>query len=233
MNKIYANVDEAVADIPVGAVIGLGGFFACGTPISLTRALARRGVRDLTIVAESIGVGNIEVNELVENGQVRKIISSYPFYRSMEKGNAHLAEQLVRAGAIEVEVYSMGTFVEKLRAGGAGIPAFYTPTGAGTVVSEGKETRVFDGRECVLETAIKLDFALVHACKGDCTGNLSYRKTARNFNPVMAISAAVTIAEIEKMVEVGELDSERIATPGIYVKRIVEVGRVAAVAQQI
>jgi len=225
VNKVYLTPEEAVADITSGAVVALGGFFTCGTPTHLTRALAKLGVRDLTIIIQSFGVGAAEVNELAENGQVNKVIGNYPFYRSVEKGAKHLFEQLVRSGKIAVEVYPMGTFVEKMRAGGAGIAAFYTPTGAGTLVAEGKETRILNGREYVLETALKPDFALVHAWKGDSEGNLMYRKTARNYNVVMAMSAKVTIAEVEQLVEPGQIDPECVHTPGIYVQRVVKVDR--------
>lgn len=225
MNKVYLTPEEAVADIPSGAVVAIGGFFTCGTPTHLTKALARLGIRDLTIIIQSFGVGATEVNELAENGQVKKVIGNYPFYRSAEKGKQHLFEQLVRAGKIAVEVYPMGTFVEKMRAGGAGIAAFYTPTGAGTLVAEGKETRLFNGREYVLETALKPDFALVHAFKGDTEGNLMYRKTARNYNVVMAMSAKITIAEVEQLVDPGQIHPDCVHTPGIYVQRVVKVDR--------
>lgn len=225
MNKVYPGPEEAVADIPSGAVVAIGGFFTCGTPTWLTKALAKLGAKDLTIIIQSFGVGATEVNELAENGQVKKVIGNYPFYRTTEKGAQHLFEQLVRAGKIEVEVYPMGTFVEKMRAGGAGIAAFYTPTGVGTLIAEGKETRVFNGREYLLETALRPDFALVHAWKGDTEGNLIYRKTARNYNAVMAMSAKVTVAEVEQLFQPGELDPNCIHTPGIYVHRVVKVDR--------
>ena len=225
MNKVYPTPEEAVADIPSGATVALGGFFTCGTPVSLTHALARMNVRDLTIIVQSVGVGNVEVNELVENGQVKKVIANYPFYRTANRGSQHIFELMAREGRIAVEVYPMGTFVEKMRAGGAGLAAFYTPTGAGTLVAQGKERRLFDGREYILETALRPDFALVHAFKGDREGNLTYRRTARNYNPVMAMSARLTVAEIETLVEPGQLDPECIHTPGIYVSRVIQVGR--------
>ena len=229
MNKVYPSVDGVVADILPGATIALGGFFSAGSPVWLIQALARRGVGDLTIIVQSAGVGNIEVNELIENRQVRKVIANYPFYRSATRGEQHPFEQLVRLGEIEVEVYPIGTFIEKLRAGGAGIAGFYTPTGVGTLVEEGKDKRVFNGREHILETALKPDFALVHAYKGDGEGNLVYRKTSCNYNHAMAMAADVTIAEVENLVEVGELDPDCVHTPGIYVQRVVEVERLAVV----
>ena len=225
MNKIYTGVEEAVAGIPSGATVALGGLFTAGSPTWLIRALARSEAKDLTLVVQSVGVGNVEVNELVENGQVSKVIANYPFYRSPHAGAQHLFEQLVRAGQIEVEVYPLGTFVEKLRAAGAGIPAFYTPTGVGTLVEAGKEKRTFNGQEYILETALKPDFALIHAYRGDAEGNLVYRKTSRNYNHVMATAADVAIAEVEKLVDVGELDPERVHTPGIYIQRVVQVAR--------
>lgn len=229
MNKVYPTVEEAVADILPGATIALGGFFSAGSPVWLIRALARRGVGDLTIIVQSVGVGNIEVNELIENRQVSKVIANYPFYRSATRGEQHRFEQMVRHGEIEVEVYPMGTFIEKLRARGAGIAGFYTPTGVGTLVEEGKEKRVFGDREYILETAVKPDFALVHAYKGDGEGNLVYRKTSCNYNHAMAMAADVTIAEVENLVEVGELDHDCVHTPGIYVKRVVKVERLKIV----
>ncbi len=192
-----------------------------------TRALARTTAKDLPIIVQSVGVGNVEVNELVENGQVRKVIANYPFYRSATKGQQHAFERLVRAGKMEVEACPMGTFVEKLRAGGAGIPAFYTPTGVGTYVAEGKEVRVFNGREYLLEVALRPDYAFVHAFMGDRMGNLMFHKTARNYNPEMGKSARITIAEVENLVEPGEIDPDMVHLPGVYVKRVVKVERPA------
>jgi len=229
MNKVYPGVDQVVADIFPGATIALGGFFTAGNPAWLIRALAQTGVGDLTIIVQSVGVGNIEVNQLIENRQVTRVIANYPFYRSATRGEQHRFEQLVRLGEIAVEVYPIGTFIEKLRAGGAGIAGFYTPTGVGTLVEEGKEKRVFNGREYILETALKPDFAFVHAYKGDSEGNLVYRKTSCNYNHAMAMAADVTIAEVENLVEVGELDPDCVHTPGIYVQRVVKVERLAVV----
>lgn len=164
--------------------------------------------------------------DLVRNGQVKKAICNYPLNRSASKGSQHPFEQAVRSGEIELEVHPMGNFVEKMRCAGAGIPAFYTPVGAGTLVAEGKEVRIFHGRETILEEALPLDYAFVHAHKGDCEGNLIYRKTSQNYNAVMAMAARVTIAEVEFLVPVGGLDPACICTPGIFVQRVVEVGRV-------
>ena len=223
MIKVFPSADDAVADIPSGATIAIGGFFTCGTPTLLTRALAKRNIRNLTIVIQSFGVGADEVNELAENGQVSGVIGNYPFYRSVDRGNQHLFEKLVRSGKINVEVYPMGTFVEKMRAGGAGIAAFYVPTGVGTLIAEGKETRIFNGREYIMETALVPDFALIHAWKGDYEGNLVYRKTARNYNVAMAMSAKITIAEVEQLYQPGSIEPDIIHTPGIYVKRVIRV----------
>ena len=176
-------------------------------------------------MVQQVGTGNEEILELVVNGQVKKAICNYPFPRSATRGLEHSFEQAVRRGEIEMEVYPMGTFAEKLRCAGAGIPAFYTPAGVGTVVGEGKEIRVFNGTEALLETALPVDFAFVHAWKGDKEGNLVYHCTAYNYNNIMAMAGRVTIAELETLVEAGELDSNFIHTPGIFVKRVVETGR--------
>jgi 3-oxoacid CoA-transferase subunit A len=225
MDKVYASTDAAIEDVTDGAVIAFSAFFAAGRPLELTRALARKGVKNLTIVVMQMGVGNEELLELVKNGQVKKAICNYPFPRSATRGLEHRFEQAVRRGEIEMEVYPMGTFAEKLRCAGAGIPAFYTPAGVGTVVAEGKEVRVFNGIEALLETALPVDFAFVHAWKGDREGNLVYHCTAYNYNNVMAMAGKVTIAEVETLVEAGEIDSNFIHTPGIFVKRVVETGR--------
>lgn len=225
MDKTFTSVDEAVADIPDGASIVIGGFFTAGTPYQLIRALARHKAKNLTIIAQSFGPGNEDISQLVLQGQVKKAICNYPFYRSATRGARAPFEQTVRSGKVEVEVYPMGTFIEKLRAGGAGLAAFYTPTGVGTVVERGKEKRAFQGREYLLETALKPDYALIHAGYGDRMGNLICRKTARNYAPEMAAAARVTIASVEELVEPGELDPDNIQIPGIYVQRVVEVER--------
>lgn len=225
MDKVYPSAEAAVADVFDGAVVAFGGFFSAGRPLELTRALAKRGVKDLTIVTQQVGTGNEEILELVEKGMIKKAICNYPFPRSATKGLEHPFEQAVRKGTIAVEVYPMGTFAEKMRCAGAGLYGFYTPTGVGTVVAEGKEVRVFNGVETILETALPLDFAFVHAWKGDHEGNIVYRHTAANYNNVMAMAGNVTIAEVETLYETGELDPNCIHTPGIFVKRVVEVGR--------
>jgi 3-oxoacid CoA-transferase subunit A len=227
MDKVYPSVDAAVDDIFDGAIIAFGGFFSAGKPTALTLALAKRGVKNLTVVAQQVGTGNEEMLELVVNGQIKKAICNYPFPRSARKGAQHPFEQAVRSGKIELEIYPIGTFVEKLRCAGAGIPAFYTPAGVGTVVAEGKEVRVFSGVENLLELALSVDFAFVHAWKGDHEGNLVYRYTAQNYNNAMAMAGKVTIAEVETLVETGELDPNFIHTPGIFVKRVVETGKPA------
>ena len=181
MDKAYASPAAAIDDIPDGAVIAFGGFFSAGRPTALTRALAKKGIRDLTVVVQQVGTGNEEMLELVTNGQIKRAICNYPFPRSASKGAQHPFEQAVRKGQIELEIYPIGTFVEKLRCAGAGIPAFYTPAGVGTVVAEGKEARVFNGMEYLLELALPVDFAFVHAWKGDHEGNLVYRFTAQNY----------------------------------------------------
>jgi 3-oxoacid CoA-transferase A subunit len=225
LDKVYPSVDEAVADIPDGASIAIGGFFTAGTPIPLIQALSRQGAKDLTIICMQMGPGNEDINQLVANKQVKKAICNYPFYRSASRGADSPVEQAVRAGELEMEVYPMGTFIEKLRAAGAGIAAFYTPTGAGTVVDEGKEKRVFDDQEYLLELALKPDYAFVYAYRGDSMGNLVCHKTARNYNPEMAASARVAIAAVENIVETGKIDPDTAHVPGIYIQRVVKVER--------
>src|SRR4030042_664679 len=225
LDKTYTSVDEAVADIPDGASVAIGGFFTAGTPFQLIRALARRKAKGLTIICQSFGPGNEDISQLVVQGQLRKAICNYPFYRSVTRGAKSPFEQAVRAGKVEVEVYPMGTFIEKLRAGAAGLAGFYTPTGVGTVVELGKEKRVFNGCEYLLELALKPDYAFIHASSGDRVGNLICRKTARNYAPEMAAAARITIASVEELEEPGELDPDKIHIPGIYVQRVVEVER--------
>jgi 3-oxoacid CoA-transferase A subunit len=223
VDKVFPSIEEAIADIPNGATVGFTGFFTCGNPVYLTRALAKKGVKDLTIVVMQLGVGNEEINELLQNGQVKKAICNYPFYRSFSRRS--LFEELLRAGKVDCDLFPMGTFAEKLRAAGAGIPAFYTPTGAGTLIAEGKETRVINGKECLLEYALPLDYGFVHAYKADRMGNLFFRKTAKNYNPDVARAAKVTIVEAENIVEPGEIEPDQVHLPGVYVKRIVKVER--------
>jgi 3-oxoacid CoA-transferase subunit A len=213
MNKVVANADEAVRDISDGATIMVGGFGLCGIPENLIRALVRKGVKNLTTISNNVGVDGFGMGLLLAAGQIRKHIGTYV-------GENKLLEQMVLQGKVELDLVPQGTFSERIRAGGAGIPAFFTPTGVGTIVAENKETREFDGRPYVMEHALKADFALVKAWKGDKWGNLVYRKTARNFNPMMATAAKVTIAEVEHLVEVGELEADLIHTPSVYVNRI-------------
>jgi 3-oxoacid CoA-transferase subunit A len=225
MNKTFPSVDAAVADIPDGASIAIAGFFTAGTPVPLIQALARQGAKNLTIICQQMGPGNDVVSLMVENKQIKKAICNYPFHRSVATGANSPFEKAVRAGDIKLEVFPMGTFTEKLRAAGAGIAAFYTPTGAGTVVEKGKEKRTINGRECLLEFALKPDYAFVYAYQGDTQGNLVCRKTARNYNPEMAAAAKITIAAVENLVEPGELNPDIIHVPGIYVQRVVKVDR--------
>jgi len=213
MNKVVANSDEAIRDVFDGATIMIGGFGLCGIPENLIRALVRKGTRDLHTISNNVGVDGLGMGLLLAAGQIRSHIGSYV-------GENRLLEQMVLEKKIDLELAPQGTFSERIRAGGAGIPAFFTPTGFGTIVAENKETREFDGRMYVMEHALKADFAFVKAWKGDRWGNLVYRKTARNFNPMMATAAKVTIAEVEHLVEVGEIEPDQVHTPSIYVKRI-------------
>lgn len=213
LNKVVTDAREAVKDIPDGALLAIGGFGLCGIPENCIAALVERGVKNLTCVSNNAGVDDFGIGLLLQKRQVKKMISSYV-------GENKLFESLVLSKELEVELTPQGTLAEKLRAGGAGIPAFYTPTGVGTIVADGKDTREFDGRTYVLERAIRADFALVKAWKGDAMGNLVFRRTARNFNPVCATAGRITIAEVEEMVPVGSLDPDHVHVPGIYVKRI-------------
>jgi len=213
MNKVVRNADEAVRDIPDGASIMVGGFGLCGNPENLIRALVKKGVKNLTTISNNAGVDGFGIGLLLSNGQIRKHIGTYV-------GENKLLEEMVLKGQMELQLVPQGTFSERIRAGGAGIPAFFTPTGVGTVVAEDKETREFDGRLYLMEHALRADFALIKAWKGDKWGNLVYRKTARNFNPMMATAAKMTIAEVEHLVEPGELDPDMVHTPSVFVKRI-------------
>jgi 3-oxoacid CoA-transferase A subunit len=213
MNKVVAGASEAVKNIPDGAILALGGFGLCGIPENTIAALVELGVKGLTCVSNNAGVDGFGIGLMLERGQVKKMISSYV-------GENKLFESLVLSGKLELELTPQGTLAEKLRAGGAGIPAFYTATGYGTIVAEGKDIREFDGRKYVLERAIIADYSIVKAWKGDALGNLIYRKTSRNFNPMIATCSKNTIAEVEELVPVGSLDPEAIHTPGIYVKQI-------------
>jgi len=213
MNKVVANVDEAIRDVCDGATIMIGGFGLCGMPENLIRALVRKGTKNLTTISNNVGVDGVGNGLLLAAGQIAHHIGTYV-------GENKLLEEMILQGRIKLDLIPQGTFSERIRAGGAGIPAFYTPTGVGTVVAEGKETREFAGRLYVMERGLTADFAFVKAWKGDRQGNLIYRKTARNFNPMMATAAKITIAEVEHLVEVGELEGDQIHTPSIYVKRI-------------
>jgi 3-oxoacid CoA-transferase subunit A len=215
MNKVLTNAAEAVAMIPDGARIMVGGFGACGIPENLVAALLARGTRDLTLISNNAGLDGFGIGLLLASRQVRKMISTYV-------GENKIFEQQFMSGVIEVELIPQGTFSERMRASGAGIGGFFTPTGYGTVVAEGKETRIIDGKPYVLEAPLHADFALVRAWKGDRFGNLVYRKTARNFNPIMAAAGRVTIAEVEHLVEPGGIDPDHVVTPGIFVKYVVK-----------
>lgn len=218
MIEIFPTAEAAVADVPDGSTIMCGGFGLCGVPENLLRALGARGTRNLTVISNNAGVDTFGLGGLLANGQVKKILGSY--FRSSE-----ICARLQASGALEVELLPQGTMVERIRAAGAGVFGVYLPTGVGTCVAEGKEVRLFGATECVLEYPLAADYAFIRAYQGDRLGNLVYRKTARNFNPVMARAARITIAEVEEIVEVGELDPEVIVTPGIFVKRLVKGAR--------
>jgi 3-oxoacid CoA-transferase subunit A len=217
MNKVVATAADAVADIPSGATIMLGGFGLCGIPENLIHALvaenARRGLKGLHTISNNMGVDGFGMGLMLEAGMIASHTGSYV-------GENKLLEEKVIRGELDLRLIPQGTLAERIRAGGAGIPAFFTPAGAGTLVAEGKESREFEGRTYLLESWLKADFALVKGWKGDRAGNMIYRKTARNFNPMMAAAARVTIAEVEELVDVGELDPDLVVTPGIYVNRM-------------
>jgi 3-oxoacid CoA-transferase subunit A len=215
MNKVLATAAEAVALVPDGATIMMGGFGVCGLPENLIDALHDRGTRDLTLISNNAGLDGFGIGRMLVARQVRKMISSYV-------GENKEFERQFLSGEIEVQLVPQGTLAERIRAGGAGIGGFFTPTGYGTLTAEGKETRVIDGKPYVLEAPLHADFAFVRAWKGDSDGNLVYRKTARNFNPVMATAARVTIAEVEHLVKPGEIDPDHVVTPGIFVKHILK-----------
>src|ERR1700676_800383 len=213
MDKTVANADVAVKRIPNGASIMMGGFGVCGIPENLIAALRRAGTKNLTVISNNPGTSDFGIGFLLAARQVRKVVASYV-------GENKLFEQLVMNGEVELELNPQGTLAERIRAGGAGIPAFYTPTGYGTMIAEGKETKEFGGRMYVLEKALRADFAFIKAWKGDRWGNLMYRKTARNYNPVMATAADYVIAEVEELVELGGIPADQVHTPGIYVNAI-------------
>ena len=215
MDKRISSADAAIASLHDGATILMGGFGLCGIPENLIAAVCRKGTKDLTIVSNNAGIDDFGIGLLLQNRQVKKMVSTYV-------GENKLFEQLVLSGELQVELNPQGTLAERLRAGGAGIPAFFTPTGFGTMVAEGKETRDFDGRQYVLERAIRGNFAFVKAWKGDRWGNLIYRKTARNFNPMMATAADYVIAEVEELVGLGQLPPDQVHTPGIFINAILQ-----------
>jgi 3-oxoacid CoA-transferase subunit A len=220
MRKVFANSSDALAGVlRDGMTILSGGFGLCGVPMALIEAIRESGVSNLTIVSNNAGIDGVGLGILLESRQIKRMISSYV------GENATFARQYL-AGELEIEFNPQGTLAERIRAGGAGVPAFYTATGFGTAVAEGKETREFDGKHYVMERGIVGDLAVIHAWKGDTEGNLVYRKTARNFNPIMASAAKMTVAEVEHLVEPGSIDGDHIVTPGIFVKRIVALSHV-------
>lgn len=218
IDKTVTSVAEAVSVIHDGAVVLIGGFGSAGGPIELIHALIDLGVKDLTAVNNNTGNGDVGLAALIKNGQVRKMICSYP-----RSSNSKVFPELYRAGKIELELVPQGTLAERLRAGAAGIPAFYTPTAVGTPLAEGKELREFEGRAYVMERWLKADFALIKAETADRMGNLTFNKTARNFGPVMAMAAKTTIVQARRVVAPGEIDPEHVVTPGIFVDRVVQV----------
>jgi 3-oxoadipate CoA-transferase alpha subunit len=218
IDKQWPSVAEAVADIPDGATVMIGGFGASGSPIELIHALIDHGAGNLTVINNNTGNGEVGLAALIRNGQVRKMICSFP-----RSSQSKVFPELYRAGRIELELVPQGTLAERIRAAGAGIPAFYTPTTVGTELAEGKETRKFDDRAYVLEPWLRADFALVKCEVADAVGNLTYNKTARNFSPLMCMAAATTIVQARRLVPAGGIDPEHVVTPGIFVNRVVEV----------
>jgi 3-oxoacid CoA-transferase A subunit len=230
MNKVFSDAEHALFDVTHGVTVLVGGFGLCGIPEDCIDALYRKGVRDLHIISNNCGIDGKGLGRLLQNGQVRSIVGSYV-------GENKTFERLYLEGKLDVELCPQGSLAERIRAGGAGIPAFFTPAGYGTVRAEGKETRTFKdrlGRErhYILETALTGDFALVKAWKGDRAGNLVFRKTARNFNPIMATAGRITIAEVEELVETGQIEPDQVHTPGIYVKRLFVAGKYEKAIEQ-
>lgn len=215
IDKTIASVHEAVAAIPDGAVVMIGGFGEAGSPIELIHALIDHGARDLVAINNNTGNGDVGLAALIRNGQVRKMICSYP-----RSSHSRVFPELYRAGKIELELVPQGTLAERIRAGGAGIPAFYTATAVGTVLADGKESRDFDGRTYVMERGLRADFALVKCETADRMGNLTFNKTARNFSPIMCMAAETTLVQTRQLVEVGEIDPEHVVTPGIFVDQV-------------
>ena len=222
---VAADADEAVAGIQDGCTVLIGGFGPAGQPVELIDALIRSGVQDLTVVNNNAGNGRVGLAALLSNGQVRKIICSFP-----RQADSYVFDELYRAGKVELELVPQGNLAERMRAAGAGIGAFYSPTGVGTPLAEGKELRTIDGRDYVLEYPIKGDVALIKAFRADTLGNLVYRKTARNFGPVMATAAETTVVQVSEIVESGGLDPEAVITPGIFVDRMVKIAAVSPLA---
>ena len=218
INKIVKSLAEAVADIHDGATVMIGGFGEAGSPIELIHALIDQGAKNLTIVSNNTGSGNVGLAALIENNRVKKMICSFP-----RTANSTVFPELYNAGKIELELVPQGTLAERIRAGGAGIPAFYTPASVHTPLAEGKESRVFNDIEYVLEFGIKADFSLIKSAKADRYGNMLYNATARNFAPIMATAANITIAQTKEVVEAGDINPEIVVTPGIFVNRIVEI----------
>jgi 3-oxoadipate CoA-transferase alpha subunit len=225
MATVVSDADQAVSGIQDGSTVLIGGFGPAGQPIELIEALIRGGVTDLTVVSNNAGNGRVGLAALLANGQVRKIICSFP-----RQADSYVFDELYRAGKVELELVPQGNLAERMRAAGAGIGAFYSPTGLGTPLAEGKERRTIDGRDYVLEYPIKGDVALIKAFRADTLGNLVYRKTARNFGPVIATAAETTVVQVSEIVEPGRLDPEVVITPGIFVDRIVKIAGVSTLA---
>ncbi|WP_432487170.1 3-oxoacid CoA-transferase subunit A [Kineococcus sp. SYSU DK018] len=224
--RVCASADEAVADVQDGSTVLIGGFGTAGMPYALVDALLRRGAKDLTVVNNNAGNGTTGLAALLAAGQVRKVVCSFP-----RQSDSFVFDELYRAGKVELEVVPQGNLAERLRAAGAGIGAFYTPTGVGTPLAEGKERRTIDGREFVLEFPIRGDVALIAAHRADGVGNLVYRKTARNFGPVMATAATTTVVQVTELAATGSIDPEAVVTPGIFVDRVVVTGNPARVRE--
>jgi len=218
IDKTYLSVAEAVADLPDGATVMVGGFGASGSPIELLHALIDQGATDLTVINNNTGNGDVGLAALIGNGQVSKMICSFP-----RSSQSRVFPKMYKAGKVELDIVPQGTLAERIRSGGAGIPAFYTPTTVGTILAEGKESRQFDGRTFVMERWLKADFALIKCEVADPLGNLTFNKTARNFSPLMCMAASTTIVQAKQLVARGEIDPEHIITPGIFVDRVVEV----------
>lgn len=220
MSKVFPSAEEALADVFDGCTIMFGGFGVSGIPFTLVRALYEKDTKAITMISNTPGgrQEDIDLSILFEKRQVKKVVASFPVYT----GKVNAFEPQYLKGEVELELVPQGTLAERIRAGGAGITGFYTPTGAGTIVAQDKETRTIDGKECLFERPLKADFAFIKAHRGDTAGNLTYRMAARNFNPIMATAATVTIAEVDEIVEAGQLDPESVVTPGIFVKRLIK-----------